>query len=362
MYDYANLIGGLCTEGHYCAKGTIVPTPCPPGTFNPVNGSKVLGDCVPCTSGMYCEGYGNAAPTGPCKRGYYCSGGAYTPTQHEVLPGYYSHAGATNMTACSPGTYNNKYLQFNCTSCVEGYFCPNSGMSTYVNYLCIAGHYCPEGTAIPVRCPAGTFSPLSIYGNYDVNNCTACSSGSYCATAGLVEVSGPCDAGFYCTLKASSRTQPSYTDTGGPCTKGHYCLAGSDSPTPCPRGTYMASKQNDGNRTIRGINYHCDLCLSGKSCNSLGLLSYDGGIAEGYWAVEGAPSVIPVCNDLNVCGSMYGICPIGTYCPKNSSLPIPCGDGFYQDEVGQPSCKVCVVFCHNHFLYWFSNFKFSYKT
>ena len=244
------------------------------------------------------------------------------------------------MTACSPGFYNNKYLQHNCTKCVEGYFCPNSGMSTYVEYLCIAGHYCPEGTAIPVRCPAGTFSPLTIYGNYDVKNCTACSSGYYCATAGLVEVTGPCDAGYYCTQKASSKTQPSYTDTGGPCTKGHYCLTGSDYPTPCPRGTYMADKQNDGNRTVRGINYHCDLCLSGKSCNSLGLLSYDGGIAEGYWAVEGAPSVIPVCHDLRVCGSMYGICPIGNHCPVNSSIPTPCGDGFYQDEIGQASCKV----------------------
>lgn len=84
-YLYANQVGSVCTKGHYCGAGTSLPTPCPPGTFNPVNGSKLLQECVPCSPGLYCEGYGNAAPTAPCRKGYYCAGGARTPTQFEVL-------------------------------------------------------------------------------------------------------------------------------------------------------------------------------------------------------------------------------------------------------------------------------------
>lgn len=258
----------------------------------------------------------------------------------QSLPGYYSLAGATNMTACSPGTYNDKYVQFNCTPCVEGYFCPQSGMNSFTSFLCTPGHYCPKGTAIPIRCPAGTFSPLSIYGNYDVNNCSACSSGHYCATAGLTEVTGPCDAGFYCTSGAFSPMQSTYRSTGGPCTKGHYCLSGSSSPQPCPRGTYMADVQNDGNKSAHGINFFCDLCPSSKSCNSIGLSHFDGGISKGYWAVEGAPTTTPNCNH-TYCASMYGVCPIGSYCPTNSSRPVPCEDGSYQDQIGQASCKIC---------------------
>jgi hypothetical protein len=40
------------------------------------------------------------------------------------------------------------------------------------------GHYCPEGTTIPVPCPAGTFAALE--NNAAESDCLNCTAGSYC--------------------------------------------------------------------------------------------------------------------------------------------------------------------------------------
>lgn len=211
-------------------------------------------------------------------------------------------------------------------------------MATYENYLCTAGHYCPEGTINPLKCPAGTFS--NQHGNVNISQCTACTTGLYCQYDGRTNETGSCDAGYYCTIGASSPIQPSKTSTGGPCTRGHYCLVGTGDPTPCPKGTFMGSWLNEGNYYYKGINYYCELCPSGKACDGIGLYNYTSGITVGYWGYIGAPSSTPVCKNNN-CTEMYGICPTGHYCPTNSSLPKGCEPGYYQDLQGQGSCKSC---------------------
>ena len=59
--------------------------------------------------------------------------------------------------------------------------------------------------------------------------CLMCDPGHYCAQVGLVEVSGDCDGGFYCTFGA---TGPEPTDgvTGDICPVGFHCPAGSATP------------------------------------------------------------------------------------------------------------------------------------
>ena len=38
----------------------------------------------------------------------------------------------------------------------------------------------------------------------------------------------------------------------------------------------------------------------------------------------------------------YGdLCPIGSYCPEGSDVPVNCPSGTYQDEEGQSYCKGC---------------------
>lgn len=300
-------------------------------------GADDLTDCISCTPGYYCEGLANTKPTGECADGYYCPGGAYNAVQNETKPGYYTTLGSSNPSPCSPGTYNDAYRQTSCKICPQGYYCPNSGMASFIGFPCTAGHYCPIGTIQPVKCPPGTFS--NQIGNVNVSQCTLCTTGDYCDADALQAVSGPCDAGYFCIIGAKSQTQPVLSSTGGPCTPGHYCLSGSASPLPCPRGTYMSNYLNNGQKFFQGANYYCDLCPSGKACSSLALTNYSSIVSAGYWAAAGAPSATPICQFAN-CTTMYGACPIGYYCPAGSTAPIPCSAGTYQNLTGQSTCQV----------------------
>ena len=165
------------------------------------------------------------------------------------------------MTSCSPGTYNSKFqLSTTCPSCPSGFYCPNSTMTSYDQFLCTRGHYCGVGTITPLPCQPGTFSNSK--GNKVIRDCLSCTAGNYCSTQGqcelkfalssmalyctvqhsltislllilslhflgLAAVTGPCAAGYYCSGDAISPLQPALTSTGGPCTTGHYCLQGT---------------------------------------------------------------------------------------------------------------------------------------
>jgi hypothetical protein len=47
---------GPCPSGHYCLIGTLGPTLCDPGTYNPFIGSDESTDCLACPAGQYCSG------------------------------------------------------------------------------------------------------------------------------------------------------------------------------------------------------------------------------------------------------------------------------------------------------------------
>ena len=62
-YDY---LPHECPVGHYCPQATPsnFTNACVPGTYNPQERATNVTWCVDCDPGMYCEGYGNSAPTG----------------------------------------------------------------------------------------------------------------------------------------------------------------------------------------------------------------------------------------------------------------------------------------------------------
>lgn len=112
-----------CPMGYYCPKSTEYATqyPCPAGYYLNSVGSKVLGECRPCSLGNYCPSVGQSAKT-PCPVGMYndfsntadacltCDAGRYCPTlgtiyQQKCIPGKYSDAGAGKCTYCEVGTY-----------------------------------------------------------------------------------------------------------------------------------------------------------------------------------------------------------------------------------------------------------------
>lgn len=70
-------------------------------------------------------------------------------------------------------------------------------------------------------------------------------------------MTGPCDAGYYCTLGAT-RSDPQNDATGGTCPTGHYCPQGTGVPQGCPPGYFSNAT---GNVDFSG----CKLCTEGKS-------------------------------------------------------------------------------------------------
>ena len=131
-------------------------------------------------------------------------------------------------------------------------------------------------TATQYPCPIGTFSSSASL--QSASQCTNCTSGYYCDTAGRTQPTAPCAAGFYCLggAKVSSPTEGFSSGyvcsldgsqaaasmspplTGDLCPPGHYGPQGSSNPQPCPAGTYSASYGNPSNAS-------CLPCTAGES-------------------------------------------------------------------------------------------------
>ena len=70
-------------------------------------------------------------------------------------------------------------------------------------------------------CAAGTYNPDNQ--TDAVDDCIDCTPGFYCDREGLSEVSGPCNAGYFCTGGATLAVE---TVNGGMCRDGFYCPEG----------------------------------------------------------------------------------------------------------------------------------------
>lgn len=202
--------------------------------------------------------------------------------------------------------------------------------------------------------------------------------GYYCGSAGLSNVTGPCDAGYYCTLGAT-RSDPQNDATGGTCPTGHYCPQGTGVPQGCPPGYFTNATGNvdfsgcklctEGKasiNTVEGIHYnwgyrnnqkmiinvviiihlqfylltslflsssndHDSACrnlfwfLAGYYCETTGLSAPTGECSMGYYCPAGQ----------NVSNPTAYICTPGHYCPARSPSEVSCPSGLYQNEAGQ---------------------------
>ena len=225
--------GGMCPPGHYCVENTTAPVPCPPRYYNPEWGSADASACLNCEPGEYCPSSGGALPAGNCSAGYYCPASPVgqltaTPPEFRCPRGHSCPAGAAWYEICANGTYQDEEGQGQCKPCPAGSYCWLGNLCPLENETyttpqdCPVGYYCPPMTAHPHQypCPASTFNNLT--GRSGPEDCIACPAGSYCATPGLSEPTGLCDAGYYCTGSAVV-ANPSAGATGGPCPCGHYC-------------------------------------------------------------------------------------------------------------------------------------------
>ncbi|KAL2085398.1 hypothetical protein ACEWY4_018718 [Coilia grayii] len=342
--------GNQCPAGHYCPAGISHALPCPPGTYNTLPGAVSDGACEPCPAGQFCSGFGLTAPSGPCTAGYYCTRGATSPTPHDtqtdgdstvggadVEPrlstlftaglcpkGYFCPSGTSQPMPCPPGNPKNPCpappgsskqpmpsfsgtflgwrgaeLDSNCTSCSPGFYCPDWGQTSvqrlcpegwfcpagseagvHPDQQCLVGHACPSGSAEPSVCPAGTYQPAPAH--------------------------------------ASCR----------PCPAGFFCLEGTSVPWPCPMGTLGGSEGLQDQQS-------CSPCPPGHYCNSSGLSLPSGPCKGGHYCVSGSPEPAPVSQEFG------DICPLGHFCPEQSSAPLPCPAGTFLLNRGASSHLQC---------------------
>lgn len=98
---------GPCPEGHYCVAGAQSPQQCPPGTFRNTTGAESVSQCLDCTPGWYCGGFGNTKPTGQCDPGYYCPefsrANVSSPTGYICPKEHKCEKGSPNPVQCPPG-------------------------------------------------------------------------------------------------------------------------------------------------------------------------------------------------------------------------------------------------------------------
>lgn len=269
LCPYLNFVYIDCPIGAYCPENTYSMNQflCPPGTFSNRSLLGSLDQCSSCLAGMFCDSYGLLMPSGPCYAGYFCGGGSSSAT-----PQYF---GDTTLS-------------------YKGDMCQPED-SNILNGICPPGNYCPQGSVSPIPCPPGTNT--SALGLQDVSECQPCMKGMYCPAPGTSLAIRPCVPGYYCP----TGTINPITNSSLRCPIGNRCPQGSSEPIPCSQGTYQ---DMSGQST-------CLSCPRGYICNIF----------------SGTITPIP-------CGT-------GTMCPLGSSKAISCASGTYQDETKSGSCKSC---------------------
>ncbi|XP_014845642.1 PREDICTED: uncharacterized protein LOC106919650 isoform X3 [Poecilia mexicana] len=335
------ITGNICPPGTFCAEGSGQPELCPPGRFSSVSGLTNEASCQPCTAGFYCGEAGLRTPTGPCSQGYWCPPGQSVATALPCPSGHFCLEGSLAPEPCPSGTYQDRDKQGSCIICDAGYYCdlrlgPVNASSPRP---CPTGHYCPAGTALANQypCPIGSFNPSERTSS--PAGCIPCPAGHYCPSIGLSEPTGPCHAGYFCKLGASS---PSPQDgfSGSLCPPGHFCPSGAGSPKACPVGSLSNSS---------GLHRpdDCKACLGGFYCDSAGLTKPSGFCSKGYYCIEGAVTSTP--SD----GISGGPCPEGHYCPEGTVEPLPCNPGTYVAVTHAIQCELCLPgwFCVSGSLY-----------
>jgi len=198
---------------------------------------------------MYRTGNGTVLATRRCLGGYFCPSGTANPSADDRLlcqAGSMCEVGSSAPLACEPGFFQDQRGNDTCKVCPAGSVCLRNST---IPQPCSRGSYCPSGTRFggEFLCPNGTYSEATNLTS--ISECTPCTPGRYCGSAGLTAPSGLCKEGYFCGGGSSvatpfhSSSKPSTYDVSykgdvylsvvgnasmnDVCPRGHFCGAGS---------------------------------------------------------------------------------------------------------------------------------------
>ncbi|KAL6471031.1 hypothetical protein MHYP_G00196810 [Metynnis hypsauchen] len=333
-----------CPPHSYCQTGTMVPQPCPNGTYTlpNVRGLQDEKECLPCPPGRFCRG---GQIKGLCAAGYLCVSGSsdFTP-QGSVLAnrsqcewgvqcagpcpaGFYCPEGAELPQACPANTLKETpggSSAQDCLPCPPRHWCKEGDPMLY---MCPEGHYCDgiadyesEGRPGPRECPLFTYRPTPGAGSK--GDCFMCPPGTFCNATGLIDFySYPCPPGYWCSgtglpvhcPAGTLRAQPGATSASQcePCAAGTYC--------PDPRLT----RQPNTAGVVCRASYQCPTgsvvetpCRAGSYCRPQ--TGEPTPCPAGYYCPEGSYTY----------STPQQICTYPYYCSANGSSMLSCGGGF----------------------------------
>lgn len=179
-------------------EGSVVPSPCLMGSVSASAGRTSLADCPPCPSGSFCNSSGLTEPSGPCSPGL--------TDQHDHGKWFqkielFKCLFLSCISSLNWATVSHECcrLSVRCLIALSttGHVCSlgstePSPVSQSYGDVCPMGHICPQGSGLPIPCPAGSFLPEP--GASSPTQCRRCPTGKYCASPGS---SQPTGGGFH---------------------------------------------------------------------------------------------------------------------------------------------------------------------
>jgi Tyrosine-protein kinase ephrin type A/B receptor-like len=250
---------------------------------------------------------------------------------------------------CVAGTYMNQ----GCAPCVAGAYCP---FGTAIPVACPEGSWCGPGVSAPTRCDASVYCSAQSYDAFGHNtlpggsaetmcsigyyktstSCASCPNGSSTYAIGAVSIAD-CACVFVMSQDGSQTLFTYLNVTSGACVvcpAAFYCPFASLAPVPCPPGTYCHTGVLSPQTCPSG--FYCPgglpdpvSCEAGTYCPAGS--GSKGTCASGSYCPLETTNQIP-CPPGSYCPTASGAptqCPAGSYCVANVSTPAVCQGGYY---------------------------------